>query len=333
MRCALKLLFPFMLKMPLSMGKINCIFETRTFKIMRRVFSIFLYSNSLYGLAAVMLAMEHNLLCGLPLNHPLFYVVLFCGTTAFYLFSYQYDQHPHKGNLRARWISRNRTSLLLFRNTLSAISCIGLIAYLFMLPTIPIATMIMYVLLISLSPLLGILYYGISFPGFFKVRLRQFGWFKPFTIGAVWAGCVSLVPWLLVHWELYPFTGGKSGFMFLWLHNWMYISVLCILFDIKDYAADHNQTLKTFVVRVGLRKLIFRIVLPLIFAGTMALFMFMRLHHFSTESMVLNLVPMLALFWVTQSLQQRRSIEYFLVVIDGLMVVKAVFGLLSVWMS
>lgn len=313
--------------------KIIRIFENGTFNIMRRVFSIFLYSNSLYGLAAVLLAMEHNLLCGLPLNHPLFYIVLFCGTTAFYLFSYQYDKHPHKGNLRAHWISRNWTPLLFFRNILTAISCIGLLAYLFILPSIPIGTMVLYVFLISLSPLLGLLYYGISFPGFFKVRLRQFGWFKPFTIGAVWAGCVSLVPWLLVHWELYPFTGGKSDFMFLWLHNWMYISVLCILFDIKDYAADHNQHLKTFVVRVGLRKLIFRIVLPLIFAGTIALFMFMRLHHFSTESMVLNLVPMLALFWVTQSLQQRRTTEYFLVVIDGLMVVKAVFGLLSVWMG
>jgi hypothetical protein len=54
---------------------------------MRKAIHIFLFSNSMYGVAAVLLAMEHNLLCGLPLNHTLFYVILFCGTVAFYLYS------------------------------------------------------------------------------------------------------------------------------------------------------------------------------------------------------------------------------------------------------
>jgi hypothetical protein len=35
------------------------------------------------------------------------------------------------------------------------------------------------------------------------------------------------------------------------------------MFDIKDYAADHNHQLKTFVVRYGLRKTIFYILIPL----------------------------------------------------------------------
>jgi hypothetical protein len=295
----------------------------------RKGFNIFLFSNSLYGLAAVLLAIEHNLLCGLPLNNPLFYIILFCGTTAFYLYSYQYDQHPHKGNRRAKWISQHAASLLVFRNVLTLVTLTGGIWYFISLPTVPLALLVKKLLLLSIFPLLGLLYYGISFPGLLKLKLRQFGWFKPFTIGSVWAGCVSVMPWILVQWEQYPLHEGAIWHGFLWLHNWMFITVLCILFDIKDYAADHNQQLKTFVVRVGLRKVIFSIVWPLVLLGSVTFFAFMLLRNFSTTAIVLNILPMLMLLLVAQSMQQRRSIEYFLLVIDGLMVVKSVLGIAS----
>jgi hypothetical protein len=122
---------------------------------------------------------------------------------------------------------------------------------------------------------------------------------------------------------------GASWNAFLWGHNWMFITVLCILFDIKDYAADHNRQLKTFVVRVGLRRVIYGIVWPLVVTGMVALFAFMLLRTFSLAGMVMNVLPMIALLMVAQSMQQRRPIEYFLVAIDGLMIVKALFGMLS----
>lgn len=296
---------------------------------MRKAIHIFLFSNSLYGLAAVLLAIEHNILCGLPLNHPLFYVILFCGTVAFYLYSYQYDRHPLKGNRRAQWIGRNSASLLVYRNILSIITLAGSIYYYFLLPPVHLPFLVKSLVLLLLFPLLGLLYYGISFPGLFHVRLRQFGWFKPFTIGAVWAGCVSVMPWLLVQWEQYPEKNGATWNAFLWGHNWMFITVLCILFDIKDYAADHNRQLKTFVVRVGLRRVIYGIVWPLVITGLVAFFAFMLFREFSFAGMVMNVLPMVALLMVAQSMQQRRPIEYFLVAIDGLMIVKALFGMLS----
>jgi 4-hydroxybenzoate polyprenyltransferase len=137
------------------------------------------------------------------------------------------------------------------------------------------------------------------------------------------------MPWLLVQWEQYPEKSGATWNAFLWGHNWMFITVLCILFDIKDYAADHNRQLKTFVVRVGLRRVIYSIVWPLVVTGMVALFAFMLLREFSLAGMVMNVLPMIALLMVTQSMQQRRPIEYFLVAIDGLMIVKALFGMLS----
>jgi hypothetical protein len=107
----------------------------------------------------------------------------------------------------------------------------------------------------------------------------------------------------------------------------MFISVLAILFDIKDYAADHNQSLKTFVVRKGLRQVIFTIVLPLSLFGISALSIFLALRENNLMANSLFLLPMGCLCWVSFSLGKRRSVSWYLLIIDGLMLVKAICGI------
>ena len=263
----------------------------------------------------------------MPLNHPLFYLLLFCGTVAFYQLSYRYDPHPLKGNKRAIWINAHRKQLSAYQYILFLTLTAGGVFYWYLLPSIPFSQLILLVLLLAVFPVLGFLYYGISFPGILKVRLRSFGWFKPLIIGAVWAGSVSFIPWVLFHWmnKITPVV--SPSFIFFGLHNWMFISILAILFDIKDYAADHNQSLKTFVVRKGLRYVIFTIVLPLILLGTSVLVVFFMVEGTSPVSVVFSLAPMFLLAWVALSLSKRRPITWYLLVIDGLMLVKAICGM------
>jgi len=107
----------------------------------------------------------------------------------------------------------------------------------------------------------------------------------------------------------------------------MFISLLAVLFDIKDYAADHNKKLKTFVVRIGLRKTIFYIIIPLTLVGFIAFIAFAYLLHFHTLRIIVNSIPFILLIAVAWSMQRRKSILYYLVVIDGLMLVKALCGI------
>lgn len=294
---------------------------------MKKVLDTILFSNSFYGITAVALAIENNLVLKMPLNHPLFYLLLFCGTVAFYQLSYRYDPHPLKGNKRAIWINAHRKQLSAYQYILFLTLTAGGVFYWYLLPSIPFSQLILLVLLLAVFPVLGFLYYGISFPGILKVRLRSFGWFKPLIIGAVWAGSVSFIPWVLFHWmnKITPVV--SPSFIFFGLHNWMFISILAILFDIKDYAADHNQSLKTFVVRKGLRYVIFTIVLPLILLGTSVLVVFFMVEGTSPVSVVFSLAPMFLLAWVALSLSKRRPITWYLLVIDGLMLVKAICGM------
>lgn len=109
----------------------------------------------------------------------------------------------------------------------------------------------------------------------------------------------------------------------------MFISVLGIMFDIKDYAADHNRRLKTFVVRVGLRKTLFLIIIPLSVVGFVSYMAFAFINHFQAVRVLFNSIPFILLLIVAYSMHRRKTIMYYLVVIDGLMLLKAVCGILG----
>jgi hypothetical protein len=300
---------------------------------MKKALTTLLFSNSFYGLSAVALAMESNLVSGLPLNAPWLYIILFAGTVVFYSFSYNYDPHPLPGNQRAQWIKKNKTSFILFQILLILVAIVSGFMYWTALPPLKLSQYAGLIIMLAIFPLMGMLYYGIGFPGLLNIKLRQFGWFKPFIIGAVWAGCVSFMPWLMLEWEQGRFHLPKESVILLWIHNWMFISVLAILFDIKDYAADHNQSLKTFVVRVGLRKVIFSIVIPMSIIGFMALWLVLGIKSYQSPAIFFLLLPILLIIWVAFSMQKRRPVRWYLLVIDGLMPIKAICGMIaSYWL-
>jgi hypothetical protein len=294
----------------------------------RTLLHIILFSNVFYGACAVALAIENNLQLSLPLNHPFFYLLLFLGTTAFYTFSYFYDPSPAPANERARWIGRHFGALQYAQWVMVILALLAAIIYFIRLfPQIQVLQW-WHLLAMAVVPLVAFLYYGISFPGIFHLHLRGIGWMKPLVIGLVWAGAVSLVPVILVAWE----NGGGPWpgllpFLWFFVKNWFIITVLCILFDIKDYAADHNRDLKTFVVRVGLRRTIYQIIWPLVLGGFAAFLLFVSHQDFSTGRKMMNLLPFLGLMAVTYSMKQRRPIIYYLLVIDGLMLFKALCGI------
>ncbi len=293
----------------------------------------FLFGNWLYGVAAALLAVATSLQLNIPLLPFSFYAMLCLATVAFYSFSYSYDRAPDDNNIRAVWIFQNRKPIIALQWIYLIIAFILGIRLLNTLPAIPIHGQIKYFALLGIAPCIAVLYYGVSYPGIFKFNLRQIGWLKPFTISVVWIGSVNFTPMVINSWmHQLPLQSMHVAPEFL-LHNLMYIAVLCILFDIKDYAADHNQQLKTFVVRVGYRRTVFSIVLPLVLIGITALIFFLILNQYTWLAIFFNLLPMFLLLWVIFKMHLRRSIEFYLLVIDGLMIVKACCGITAVLVS
>ncbi len=285
------------------------------------------FGNFFYGICAIALSIEASLQQGFPLNSLPYYLLVFAFTILYYVKAYITDNAHNHHNIRAVWYAKNKRLISVCQKLLYMLAVIcGIIIFPYKyLSSISIHQW----LLILVFPMAALMYYGINLRTTNAYNLRSIGWLKPFMIGFVWAGLVTVYPVLyycITHSQLYHITWIN---LFLLLKNFMFITALCILFDIKDYATDHNYQLKTFVVKAGLRKTIFNIVIPLSLIGLGSFLIYANYRQFGLVKVLINIIPFILLTVVAYSLQQRKSIFYYLVIIDGLMLVKAMCGIVA----
>jgi 4-hydroxybenzoate polyprenyltransferase len=297
-------------------------------KLLRnRLFRLIFFGNYFYGICAVALSIEASLQQNFPLNRLIFYLLVFSTTVLYYTIAYLGTEvSPDSSNERSAWYAVNRQfmkrSQMFFLLLLLSSG-----AVFFLQRWEEIFSMRIHEWgLLFIFPFVSSLYYGIQnrFTG--KINLRNVGWLKPFIIGFTWAGLVTVYPILfysLDHGTHYNVT--LVG-LFLFIKNFMYITLLCIIFDIKDYEMDYNQQLKTYVVKLGLHKTIFYIIIPLCVLGLASFISYAFYNHFHPMKIFLNTIPFILVIIVARSMSYKRSIFYYLVVIDGLMLVKALCG-------
>lgn len=290
------------------------------------------YGNFFYGICAVAQAVEATLQQRVPLNPWSFYVILFAATVLFYNYPYARKLSKAGNNLRTAWNIKHYHFLYWNQVILTVILLgAGLLFLYYYRQVIPNMNLVHWLLLLFFPVVAG-LYYGSNVLSK-RYNLRSIGLLKPFVIGFTWAGLVVVYPVLyynILQGQPYVFT--LLGTM-LFFKNLVFISVLCIMFDIKDYASDHKQGLKTFVVRLGLRKTIVYILLPLPVLGLLTFVTYAYLHQFNTIRILLNMVPFILLLFTAASLRKRRTLMYYLVIIDGLMLVKAACGIVAMLLS
>lgn len=294
---------------------------------MKRLVRFVFFGNVFYGICAVALSVEGSLQQGLHLNDILFYILVFLVAILYYNIAYITEKPSASLNLRARWYARNLRLIKNFHLFLKLVFVACIVLFLRYHWTSLLHMPIIIWLIILVFPFTAALYYGVNHKSVGRFNLRDIGWLKPFIIGFSWAGLVTVFP------AVYYFLSGGVAFhltligLLLFVKNFMFISLLCILFDIKDYATDYNQHLKTVVVKIGLRKTIFYIIIPLTIIGLGSFLAYGFTHSFSPLKIMLNTIPFLLLITVAYSLQRRRSIFYYLVIIDGLMLLKALCGI------
>lgn len=288
-----------------------------------RVFIRHLFYNHLfYGLCAVALILETSVQLHLQVTDPYFYLTAFGSTVLFY-------QYP-------RWSSKQGPNA--FHGVLTALTLLGvftlILRYFEALKTVPLSWWIIF----SAVPLLGALYYrGPLWKN--RFALRSVGWLKPLVIGLVWTGLVFVYPILFSGIQSLEqrtteahFLGviGSDQYVFatlLFLKSVLFITLLAILFDAKDMMTDSIHGVQTFMVRMGLRQTLFYLVLPLSLLGLLIFLSYNVLQDMSAWRMLMVSLPFILLIPAIFSLRRERPLWYYLVVIDGLMLVKALCGI------
>jgi hypothetical protein len=298
--------------------------------IVRAVKYIF-FGNYFIGLLAVALTVEATFQLQVPFNSLSYYALIFCAPIVYYTYAYMGATNlSQSSNPRTLWYIEHKNWLKKTQFLLASL-CIIIFLYLFLKNFNSIIHLPLSYWLIVFS-ILGAagLYYGLLPSYFFNLNLRNTGWLKPVIIGFIWASTANILPLILLKIESNFDVAGSWLWVWLFIKNWMFCTVNAIMFDIKDYAIDANHELKTFVVRFGIRKTILFILFPLLVVGMCSLFVFAHIQHFPNIQVAFNLVPFVLTLIVAFSMQSRKNILYYLVVIDGLILVKAICGTLGV---
>lgn len=295
-----------------------------------KVLKFIFFGNYFVGLLAVALTIEATVQLQVPFNSLAYYILLFLAPVVYYTYAYMgASKGPHPENPRTAWYAEH-SRFIYWSQLIFGAACCGIVAYMTINDYQSILHLpIVYWIIVGVVIAAAILYYGLVPLVFFNLNLRNTGWLKPFIIGFIWAATANILPLIMLRVESGTDTTESIFWFFLFIKNFMFCTVNAIMFDMKDYAIDSNSQLKTFVVRIGVKKTIFYVLIPLLITGILSLSIFAYIMHFSILRYLINLIPFVLTCLVAYSMNKRKKIFYYLIVIDGLILVKALCGILA----
>jgi len=296
----------------------------------RYLIEVIFYGNFFYAICAVVLCVETNLLHNLSLDVFPFYLLIFFCTWIYYTMIYVRSVDTKNYDERTLWYRNNLNVIKrLLKITLAVVATFILYLLIKKLDAFYWFTAFQW-LLIFAFPLVAALY-TFKFPFFYFRKIRQIGWLKPFIVGFTWSGWVTVYPLLV--WQVQRGDATYSPVIpsgLFWLQNFLFISILAIIFDIKDYRTDLQLRLNTYPAKLGIRNTFRYVIYPVTILNIIVFFLFQRQGNFLPVQTVIQIIPYLLLIWVILTHRKPRKVLYYLVAIDGLMFLKAICGIISI---
>ncbi|MES2565628.1 MAG: hypothetical protein V4565_02105 [Bacteroidota bacterium] len=143
-------------------------------------------------------------------------------------------------------------------------------------------------------------------------NLRRHGYIKPFLISSVWVISCGLVP--LIENQLLT----AHSFWFL-ASQFVFISVLCMLFDIKDNDKDYLSGVNTYANRFGVNatKIICAV---LVVIGFTCFYMFKSDINSFVASIILRVILLATILYTNDN----RHAFYYYLWVDGLLIIQTI---------
>lgn len=181
------------------------------------------------------MCIETNLLLHLPLNSTTFYFFVFGATLFQYNLHYLIKKKAVDNSIRFQWSQKNKeTHLLLIIG--------GLILIISSLFTFRLH----HFIFLGILGIITLLYSQPILPFKTKKRIKDFGLLKIFTLVLMWT--------LVTVW--FPADQASVGllsFQLVFLRRFIFIFVLCLMFDIRDEPVDKMENIRTMPVTTGLK--------------------------------------------------------------------------------
>ena len=285
-----------------------------------------LWSNHFYGLCAALLSIETtlSLLNTLPSLDTI--CLIYFGTVLYYTHAYLKETPMGLYNDRTLWYLKYQKYLYLRQLLCSLI--------------------VLYILFFKLNfiklffdlnnTVIGVLFFSfiISILYYFPVRIksiiaiRAFGFMKSASIAWVWSVMCCLGPILLNESDTNQASCWTVHFALYFLQQFIFIFILAILFDIKDIPRDKKELVHTIVLKYGIQSTIRKLVTPLVLVYLIISFIIHYFYHQSLFYSLSQLILILTLYFVITIIQKISQIHINILLIDGLMLLKAMMGIM-----
>jgi 4-hydroxybenzoate polyprenyltransferase len=203
--------------------------------VFKKISEIFLFGSIFISICAVAMCIETNLLLRLPLNNTSFYLFVFGATLVQYNLHYFFKTVAVANSKRLAWSLKNR-------NTHKVFIAVGVTLILYSLFSFRLHHFIILLVLGAIAFL-----YSFPFLPFTnKKRIKDFGLMKIVTLALLWT---LVTVWFPV--DQADFSG--ISFQLIFLRRFIFIFILCLLFDIRDTEVDRRQNIATLSVKLGVK--------------------------------------------------------------------------------
>ncbi len=288
---------------------------------------VLLWSNQFYGICAVLLSVESTLF--IKHVYPSFtsLLLIHLSTVLFYTHSYLKEYKEGIYNERTNWYQSNKRYLQL-RQLGFSLLCLYLA--LFKLNALSLlnnaSLLVKAVALFAL--ILSITYY-IPFNLFTRLKpFRKVGIFKSIGIALVWSIVCCFIPVWLTNPNVIDEMNFDSIFWVHFFQIFAYILILAVLFDIKDLNRDKEEFVNTIVVKYGTYQTINKIIPPLYAIYFLLILLEFKINSLSYVYWVLQLSLVGLTYIISQKVVKQQSIHANILMIDGLMIIKAILSIL-----
>ena len=269
----------------------------------KKLTEFILFSSIFIAICAVAFCIETNLLLSLPLNIISFYCFVFGATLAKYNLHYLVKTTAIKNSQRLAWSLKNKSlhkillgigialilfSFLSFRlHHFIILGILGVVAFLYSFPVIPIGN---------------------------KKRIKDYGFVKIFTLSLLWTIVTVWFP-------VVNFSFDTNIFVFVFLRRFVFMFVLCLLFDIRDIEVDKTENINTIAVILGKKKSYYLAYISLFIFIILSVLQFYYIEDKVT--LIAMLLSGVITFFTIELTKKTNSDFVYLAGIDGMMLLQA----------
>lgn len=287
---------------------------------------ILFWSNQFYGIGAVLLAVASNLL--LLHTVPDIFILLFIHliTVLYYTHAYLVEFKEGIYNDRSIWYQKHKIYLR-YRQLTFTFFCIYIGIFKLNILKVVYNTKFEFKIYLIVTLLLSAVYYLPTLNQKIPNLIRNNGIFKSISIAWVWTITTCFIP----VWFSTEIKNGSlfisDAFLIYSAQVFLFILALAILFDIKDIYKDSNENVNTLVVKLGILKTINRIIVPLLILNAILVLWLFCISKLTVLYVLFEFIVLVLTYIVSRVVVHIKSIHANIILIDGLIVLKAILSI------